>query len=127
MVILVVSLSAQEILDNIMKSDNHIRYATVCDMEGKELGTRIREGVKLLLNDEEHKEALRYAVNAWKARSKLSPKIGQAHYVLAVYDDLRRLTMPVGDKYMLLITWGPDGGTLEIFKHLRETLQERVH
>jgi hypothetical protein len=107
-----------------MKSDDHIRYATICDMEGTELARRIREGVKLLLNDAEHKETLRYAVNSWKARNKLSPKLGKAHYVLAVYDDLRRLTMPIGDKFMLLITWGPDGGTLDIFRHLRKTLQE---
>jgi hypothetical protein len=93
-------------------------------MEGKELGTRIREGVKPLLNDKEHKETLHYAVRAWKERNKLTPKIGNPHYVLAVYDDLRRLTMPLGNKYMILITWGPEGGTPEIFKHLRETLQE---
>jgi len=109
-----------------MKADHHIRFATICDMEGKELGTRIREGVKPLLNDQEHKDTLNYAVRAWKERNKLTPKIGKAHYVLAVYDDLRRLTMPLGDRYMILITWGPEGGTPDIFKHLREALQERV-
>lgn len=109
-------------LGKIMKSDDRIRYATVCDMEGKELGIKIRKGVKLLLNEEEHKETLSYAINSMKARNKLSPKLGKTQYVLAVYDDLCRLTMPIGDKYMLLMTWGLEAFTLDIFKHIRKAL-----
>ena len=59
-------------LSLVMKSDDRIRHVTVCDMEGQVLGTKIREGVKPLLNDEEHKEALIYAVNSMKVREKLS-------------------------------------------------------
>lgn len=99
-------MSVQTVLDKVMAADHKIRYVTICDMEGKEIGTRIREGITPLLNDQEHKETLQYAVSAWKTRAKFAPKIGKGHYVLAVYDNLRRLTMPVGDKFMLLITWG---------------------
>ncbi len=102
-----------------MKTDPHIRYATICDMQGKEVGTSIREGVTPLLDEEEHKETLQYAVSAWKTRAKFAPKIGKGKYVLAVYENLRRMTMPIGDKYMLLITWGPDGGTQDIVIHLQ--------
>jgi hypothetical protein len=93
-------------------------------MEGKDLGTKIREGVKPILNDQEHKDALSYAINSMKARNKLSPKLGKNQYVYAAYDNLCRLTMPIGDKYLLLITWGPEGTTLDIFKHIRKALQQ---
>lgn len=112
-------MSIQRILDNVMKTDHHIRYVTICDMQGNEVGTTIREGVTPLLNEEEHKETLHYAVSAWKTRGKFAPKIGKGKYVLAVYENLRRLTMPIGDKYMLLITWGPNGGTQDIVAHLQ--------
>jgi hypothetical protein len=112
-------MSLQKILDNVMETDHHIRYATICDMDGNEVRTAIREGVTTLLNNEEHKETLRYAASAWKTRSKFAPKIGKGKYVLAVYENLRRLTMPIGYKYMLLITWGPDGGTQDIIAHLQ--------
>ena len=55
----------------VMKSDERIRYATVCDMEGQVLATQIREGVKPLLNEDEHREAVIYAINAMKVREKL--------------------------------------------------------
>jgi hypothetical protein len=92
-------------------------------MEGQVLGTKIREGLKPLLNDEEHKEALIYAVNSMKVREKLSAKLGKNQYVFAVYDNLCRLTMPIGNKYMLLITWGPET-TLDIFKNIRNALKQ---
>lgn len=106
-----------------MKSDDRIRYASVCDIEGNELGMQIREGVNRMLNDEEHSQALRYAANHMKERSKLSPKLGKTQYVFAAYDNLDRLTMPIGDKYVLLITWAPQGATLDIFRHIQKALQ----
>jgi hypothetical protein len=115
-------LSVQDMLDSVMKSDDRIRYATICDMEGQVLGTKIREGLKPLLNEEEHSEALMYAVNSMKIREKLSVKLGKNQYVLAVYDNLCRVTMPIGDKYMLLLTWGPET-SLDILKNIRNALK----
>ena len=117
-----IPLSAQDMLSSVMKSDSRIRYATVCDMEGQVLGTEMREGLKMLLNEEEHREALMYAINAMKVREKLSAKLGKNQYVLAVYDNLCRLTMPIGSKYMLLLTWGPDT-SLDILKNIRDALK----
>lgn len=116
------SLSAQELLRSVMKSDSRIRYATICDMEGVVLGTEIREGVTPLLNEDEHREAVVYAINAMKIRQKLSAKLGKNQYVLAVYDNLCRLTMPIGDKYMLLITWTPET-TLDVLKNIRNAIK----
>jgi len=90
-------------------------------MEGQVLGTEMREGLKPLLNDEEHREALMYAVNSMKVRQKLSAKLGKNQYVLAVYDNLCRLTMPIGN-YMLLLTWGPET-TLDVLKNIRDALK----
>ena len=120
--IVFIPLSAQDMLSSVMKSDSRIRYATVCDMEGQVLGTEMREGLKMLLNEEEHREALMYAINAMKVREKLSAKLGKNQYVLAVYDNLCRLTMPIGNKYMLLLTWGPDT-SLDILKNIRDALK----
>ena len=117
-------MSVQDMLDKVMKADDNIRYATICDMDGKELGTTTRDGVTSLLNEAEHKEALQYAVNAWKIRNKFSAKLGNAHYVLAVYDNVCRLTMSLGDKYVLLLTFGPKVGVFGLFTHLQKMFHE---
>ncbi|HYA81950.1 MAG TPA: hypothetical protein VEH06_00680, partial [Candidatus Bathyarchaeia archaeon] len=44
------------------------------------------------------------AINSWKIRTELANKIGKGKYVLAEYEKIKRLTMPLGDKYILYIT-----------------------
>lgn len=101
-----------------MHTDKQIRYATIFDNSGKEILTSVREGVEPFLNEVDTKETLHYAANAWKIRRTFEPKVGRGRYVLAVYDKLRRLTMPIGDKYLLMVTWGIDGGSAQIIEHL---------
>jgi len=107
-----------KVLENVLRTDKHIRYATVFDNEGNEVKTKVREGIEQFLNDADTKETLHYAANAWNIRRTFEPKIGKGKYVLAVYDKLRRLTMPLGDEYLLMVTWGTDGGMTEIIEHL---------
>jgi hypothetical protein len=52
------------------------------------------QSVKNLLTSEESKKSLELAVNSWKTRSKLAPKIGKGKYVLAEYEKIKRITMP---------------------------------
>ena len=115
------SQSAQyldKILENVMHTDKQIRYATIFDNAGNEVVTNIREGVEPFLNETDTKETLHYAANAWKIRRTFEPKVGKGKYVLAVYDKLRRLTMPIGDKHLLMVTWGIEGGSAQIIEHL---------
>jgi len=91
-------------------------------MEGKEIQTRISDGITPLLNEDETKETLHYAVSAWKSRNKFAPKIGKGKYVLAVYENLRRLTLPLGTDHMLLVTWGIDGGQADIIERIQNIL-----
>jgi hypothetical protein len=115
-------MAFEKLLDEIMNTDKNIRYATVCDMEGKEAQTRIRDGITPLLNEDETKETLHYAASAWKSRNKFAPKIGKGKYVLAVYENLRRLTLPLGTDHILLVTWGIDGGQADIIERIQNIL-----
>jgi hypothetical protein len=73
-------------------------------LNGKIAYSEHREGVKNLLTPEESKKSLELAVNAWKTRSTLAPKIGKGKYVLAEYEKIKRITMPLGDNHLLYVT-----------------------
>lgn len=62
------------ILESIMHTDKHIRYATIADIQGNEIKTRVREGIEPFLNPQDTKETLQYAANAWKIRRALSQR-----------------------------------------------------
>ncbi|HKG31430.1 MAG TPA: hypothetical protein VKA91_09170 [Nitrososphaeraceae archaeon] len=91
-----------------MNIDPKIRLVTICDTNGKVMFSDHRQGVKNLLSIEESKESLELAVNSWKIRSKLAPKIGKGKYVLAEYEKIKRITMPLGDNHILYVTTEPE-------------------
>ncbi len=98
----------QKLQVDIMNIDPKIRLVTICDINGKVMFSDHRQGVKNLLSTEESKESLELAANSWKIRSKLAPKIGKGKYVLAEYEKIKRITMPLGDDHILYITTEPE-------------------
>ena len=99
----------KRIYNDIMNIDPKIRLVTICDSSGRVMYSQHREGIKNLLTPEESKESLELAVNSWKIRTKLAPKIGKGKYVLAEYEKIKRITMPLGGddddyRHLLYIT-----------------------
>src|SRR4051795_269991 len=100
-------MNYQKMQTDIMNIDPKIRLVTICDINGKVLFSDHRQGVKNLLSPEESKKSLELAVNSWKIRSELAPKIGKGKYVLAEYEKIKRITMPLGDNHIVYVTTEP--------------------
>src|SRR6478609_6152777 len=94
----------KKLYEDIMNTDPKIRLVTICDIDGKIMYSEHRQGVKNLLSPEESKKSLELAVNSWKTRDQLSPKIGKGIYVLAEYEKIKRITMPLGNSHLLYVT-----------------------
>lgn len=94
----------KEIYSKLLNLEPKTRMVTVCDLEGKILFSEHREGVTNLLTPDESKRSLEMAVNAWKTRSHLANKIGKGKYVLAEYEKIKRITMPLDENHILYIT-----------------------
>ena len=109
----------QKLQVDIMNIDPKIRLVTICDINGKVMFSDHRQGVKNLLSTEESKESLELAANSWKIRSKLAPKIGKGKYVLAEYEKIKRITMPLGDDHILYITTEPEADHSNIINRIR--------
>lgn len=91
-----------------MESQPGIRLVTICDLDGNILHSGHRQGVTNLLTPDESRKSLELAVNSWKKRSELAPKIGRGKYVLAEYEKIKRITMPFGEKHLMYVTTETD-------------------
>src|SRR5215212_161956 len=98
----------EKMYEGIIKIDPKIRLVTICDSSGRVIYSQHREGIKNLLTPEESKESLELAVNSWKIRTKLAPKIGKGKYVLAEYEKIKRITMPLDSNHILYVTTEPE-------------------
>ncbi|HEY7570472.1 MAG TPA: hypothetical protein VH796_03800 [Nitrososphaeraceae archaeon] len=109
----------KQIYEKIMNTDPTIRLVTICDRNGKIIYSGHRKGVKNLLTEDESMRSLELAVNSWKTRSQLEPKIGQGQYVLAEYEKIMRITMSLGDNHLLFMTTESGAGHLRIINRVR--------
>jgi hypothetical protein len=105
---------------DIINIDPKIRLVTICDTNGKIMYSRHRQGVKNLLSAEESKKSLDLAMNSWKTRSQLAPKIGKGKYVLAEYEKIKRITMPFGNDLLLYVTTEVEADHSDILEKIRK-------
>ena len=112
-------MNFQKIHSDIMNLDPKIRMVTICDSSGKIMFSDHKPGVTNLLSPDESKKSLEMAVNAWKTRSQLANKIGKGHFVLAEYDKIKRITMPLGE-HLLYITTEVDADHSRILNGIRK-------
>ena len=109
----------EELIRKIVDLDNSIRFGAICNRHGEITSKLSRDGITLHLNEYETSKLLREAANSWHYRHQLSYKLGRGKFALAVYEKLIRLTVPLDQENLLLLT-------LESFENIPE-LVENIH
>jgi hypothetical protein len=107
-------MNYQKLYQDIMSLDRNIRMVTICETDGKIMYSDHRPGVTNMLTPEESRKSLEMAVNAWKSRSQVASKIGKGKYVLAEYEKIKRITMPLGDNHLVYVTTEPSANHVNI-------------
>lgn len=114
----------KSLYEKILDVDTKIRYVTICDMDGRITHTGHRKGVKKILNPAESIEAITMATNSWKLRNKVSDKIGKGKYAIAVYEKIKRITIPFGDEHLIYLTTEADADHSKIIDNIIKYLSE---
>lgn len=73
---------------------------------------------QITVDPEESKKSLEMAINAWKTRNEMAPKTGKGKYVLAEYEKIKRITLPLGGDHMLYITTEPQADHVKILDRI---------
>jgi hypothetical protein len=114
-------LETETIGKKILELDTAVRFVTIYDTNDDRLVySEHKPGVTNLLSNEESQESHQLAINAWKTRNKLSSKIGTGKYVLAEYEKIKRISMPLKDNYLLYITTEPNCDALGLIDRVSE-------
>lgn len=90
---------------DIIAEDKSLRWAAMVNKNGVILTQKARQGVKLLLTEEENEQYAASAIARQKTRGKFESKIGKMVYAFGRYDRLLRATIPINENYYLLVTF----------------------
>jgi hypothetical protein len=97
-------MNYKKLLETIMESEKNIRFLLVSDMYGNVVNSKHREGADNYLTEDETKDSLHYSAEAWRIRKEHSAKIGKGKYALVEYEKIFRITVPLTDERLLLVT-----------------------
>jgi hypothetical protein len=103
-VLLLQNMDYGKLCKDILELDQNIRFAGVSDDTGEIRFGGHRQGIINLLSSEETKRSNLQALARWSLRNSLAPKIGRGRYAMAEYERIKRITFPLEDYHLLLIT-----------------------
>ena len=89
---------------DVLNLDPSIRWVGISDNTGVLLNVAYKEGLTLLLSNEENEEYASNAVKRHKTRITFESKMGKMNYAVGRYEKLIRATIPINSNYYLLIT-----------------------
>lgn len=91
-----------EVCEKILKVHSKIRFAGIYH-QGV-FRSKTREGLQTLLTEEESKRSVVEAVKRWETRHSLASKLGHPVYSMTKYAKVNRMTLPIGEEGLVLIS-----------------------
>ncbi len=114
-----------KLVSMMLEANKNVRYACICDGEGKILWNSRRTDIESLITVEETKDSVKAACEQWRKRDELSEKIGKGRFAVVDYEKLKRVTVPLGNNHLLYMhveAHKPEyiGDVLNIIKYVEE-------
>ena len=113
-------MNYDKLCKDVLELEEKIRFAGIYTQRGETKGVGMRKNVESLLNPEETKMSLYYASLRWKTGKTLSHRMGREKYSMAEYEKVKLISIPIEDKYLLLVSTETkvdhDKAIKEIFK-----------
>ena len=90
-----------EFFNQVLGLDQNIRFVAIHDGQFK---AKYRTETIGYFEDEEIKSSWSEAQSRWDSRKKLSFKIGEPKFAMARYGKINRITIPLGNEGVILVT-----------------------
>ena len=87
--------------EEIMDLDPNVRFAASYDGQ---FNAKYRDGIQGYFNDEEVRSFLSKAQKRWDSRKQMSLKIGDPKFAMAQYGKVNRITIPLENDGVILVT-----------------------
>ena len=92
-----------KLVSMVLEANKNVRYASICDDEGKILWNSRRNDIQSIMTLEDTKTSLKRACENWEWRDKLSAKIGRGRYAIIDYEKLKIITVPLRNNHLLYV------------------------
>ena len=97
-----------ELYESMFNLDPKVRFVAILNLQGKLVHKGHRRDIQNYLNSLDQMTSVQHALESWHLRSQYVEQIGLTKYAMAIYEKIRRYTVPIGQTHLLYITTEPD-------------------
>lgn len=115
-------MNFSKLVEKIMNCDPYIRFVAISDMNGNKINSKTRQGISNFLPLHEMDSSIKRAADSWKSRNEVDKYLGQGQYVLAVYDNVKRITVRIDDEHVMLVALDNRGGQKDVVERIMAIL-----
>jgi hypothetical protein len=99
-------LKNQDVCTQILELDKTIRFVGIASLEGKLVAEEYRKGLRPFLTKEESELSIVQSIIRMGTRKVLEDKLGKTIYAFALYDKVKRATIPINnDNNILMVSF----------------------
>jgi len=95
----------QDLCKHILELDKTIRFVGIASIEGKLIAQEYRVGLESLLTKEESELSVMQSIIRMGTRKVLEEKVGKTIYAFALYEKVKRATIPLSDANILMVSF----------------------
>jgi hypothetical protein len=92
----------------ILDLDNTVRFVGIASIEGTLIAQQYRKGLKPFLTKEESELSVVQSIIRMGTRKAIEGKVGKTIYAFALYEKVKRATIPLGNDSILMISFDTD-------------------
>ena len=97
-------MQIEKAVERILKISPSVRVVSICDLKGKLIFSERGKKVKILVSKKQSLASLKAAAYDWRQRKKLMKTLGSCKYVVAEYDNVKRIVIPAGRNHIMYVT-----------------------
>jgi hypothetical protein len=116
-------MNIEQICKDVLDLDKSIRFAMIVQDGIKKFGG-YRYDTVAILNSEELDQSIWYAHERMAGRILVEHKLGKTKYAMAEYEKVKRITFPLNNKTLLLVSLDVKSDHDKIIKNVLKRLKQ---
>jgi len=121
------AVNYDEISKQVLGLDPQVRFAGVVNNKGVLVAEEINENFEQLLDDDQIKMSIHYALQKRDLYSPLAYKIGNERSSITEYEKVTMISIPINSSELFLISTEPRADYLKIIDHIHSVFDSQKH
>ena len=116
------SLNYDEITKKVLGSDPQIRFAGVANSKGEMIAGGQKDHVEKMLDENETKMSIHYALQKRDLYTNLAYKIGNERSSITEYDKVTLISIPINSQELFLTSTEPRANYMKIIDYIHSLI-----